>query len=161
MTAPAWLAAAAGVALLAGCNATAHHHPAVTHTATHTAAPAPSYDLAGFLHTAAGPATKTMQTDLGHISRDAATGNSVTVLTDSYALKIDTAALLHQLRATNPPPAYRPARAHYIAGVVLMNRAATAMIRAMQDRNGLAAQHAVGLIAQAGYEVKQATGLLP
>ena len=114
------------------------NHEASKTTPQGTASPTPSYDLAGYTAALSGSQAQAYASALGKVSKDYRTSNFTTGNTDAGNLIYAANIWLNQLRATNPPPAERGARATYMLAIIAGRKAGSVTQAAVTSTNPLA-----------------------
>jgi hypothetical protein len=141
--------------------ATANATPTQSAKPPHTQPPTPVYDLAGYKAVVSGSDEQAFVTALNRLRADIKRLHLQTVTTDALTLSGAANAYLDDLKATNPPPAYGPAKLANIASAVYARRAAATIQGAVSSANLTSFQTGLRQANQAKAALGQAVETTP
>jgi hypothetical protein len=126
-----------------------------------TQKPAPSYDLARYKTVVDGPNEQAFVSSLNRFRSDIKRLKFQTVTSDALTLSNASTTYLTDLRATNPPPAYRAAKLANITAAIYARRAAAIIQGAISTSNLGALQTGLAQANKAKAALAQAVAAMP
>jgi hypothetical protein len=132
--------------------------PTPTH---HTQPPTPTYDIAGYKSAVSGSDEQAFVTALNRLRHDIRGLKFEAVTTDALNLSTAANTYLTDLRKTNPPPAYGPAKLANMAAAVYARQAASTIQGAITSSDLGALQTGLSQANKAKEALSQAVAAMP